>query len=107
MQVQKLTSKYFYLRNYIIAKKLATPAKLITTKFTEKSRVLRKLNSENTLNAIFYNNNLRSENNLNFENKISSNIIMPKARQRNSKCLNGLVNKISRAIKMKKSQPRQ
>ena len=49
MQVQKLTSKYFYLRNYIIAKKLATPAKLITTKFTEKSRVLRKLNSENTL----------------------------------------------------------
>jgi len=49
MQIQKSTSKYFYLRNYIIAKKLAIPAKLITTKFTEKSRVLRKLNSENTL----------------------------------------------------------
>ena len=49
MKSQKLPSKYFYLRNYIIAKKLATPAKLITTKFTEKSRVLRKLNSENNL----------------------------------------------------------
>ena len=60
-------------------------------------------NLENTLNTNFYNNNnMSSENDLmnsNFENKISSNIIMFKARQRNSKYLNGLVNKISKKIK--------
>ena len=61
------------------------------------------MNSENDLNINFYNNNnMSSENDLmnsNFENKISSNIIMSKARQRNSKYLNGLVNKISKKIK--------
>ena len=45
---------------------------------------------------------MSSENDLinsNFENKISSNTIMSKAWQRNSKYLNGLVNKISKKIK--------
>jgi hypothetical protein len=60
------------------------------------------MSSENSLNINFLHNNMSSENDLinsNFENKISSNIIMSKARQRNSKYLNGLVNKISKKIK--------
>ena len=61
------------------------------------------LNFENALSTNYdNNNNMNSENNLinlNFEKKISSNIIMSKARQINTKYLNTLVNKISKKIK--------
>ena len=60
------------------------------------------MSSDHTLNTHFYNNTMSSGSTLinsNFEHKISSNIIMFEARQRNSKYLNGLVNKISKQIK--------